>query len=346
MGDWLRGNVDWALSRERYWGTPLPVWRCTSNSRAHARHRVARRARGALGRAPGGPASALRGRGRLPVPALRRAHGARARGHRRVVRLGLDALRAVPRAVREPGALRGAQLRELRVRGARPDARVVLLAAGHQRAALRSLALRDGRLPRPHPRRRGAEDVEVEGQHRRALGGHRSLRRRCRALVLLHRQEPVGRLPLQPRDDRRVDPALPAPAVEHLRLPLDLRARARGRGDRPRPLDPVAPERHGRDGHRAPGRVRHDDGRPGHRRVRRRPLQLVRARVAAALLGGRRRRLRHARDGAAHRLQAGRPVHALHRRRALRQPRRHGALGPSHRLARARRAATSASSTR
>ena len=138
--------------------------------RAHARHRVARRARGALGRAPGGPAPALRRRGRLPVPAVRRAHGARARGHRRLVRLGLDALRAVPRAVREPGALRGAQLRELRVRGARPDARVVLLAAGHQRAALRSLALRDRRLPRAHPRRRGAEDVEVEGQHRRALG--------------------------------------------------------------------------------------------------------------------------------------------------------------------------------
>lgn len=35
FGDWLNNNVDWALGRERYWGTPLPVWVCDHCGHQH-----------------------------------------------------------------------------------------------------------------------------------------------------------------------------------------------------------------------------------------------------------------------------------------------------------------------
>ena len=36
FGNWLENNIDWALGRERYWGTPLPVWECGECHHQHA----------------------------------------------------------------------------------------------------------------------------------------------------------------------------------------------------------------------------------------------------------------------------------------------------------------------
>ena len=217
----------------------------------------------------------------------------RPRGDRRLVRLGRDAVRPVARAARERRSTSSERFPADFICEALDQTRgwfYSLLAVSTLLFDQSPVPQRP--LPRADPRRAGPKMSKSLGQHRRAVGRDRPARRRRVALVLLHLQAAVGRLPVLARHDRRVASAssccssgTPTASTSCTRTPTTSR---RARRARPTELDRWALSRLHATTETVRDRLdalRRHARRPRDRSVRRRALQLVRAPLARGASG-------------------------------------------------------------
>ena len=255
FGDWLANNVDWSLSRDRYWGTPLPIWRCEEG------HTVCVGSFAELAELSGEDLSDFD-----PHRPYVDRH------HVRLPRmLGNPSTRVkfVIDAWFDSGSMpfgqwhypfENEEIFEKRfpadfISEAIDQTRgLVLLVARGGDLDPRAQLVSQRRMSGAHRRRQRPEDVEVARQRARPMVGTRRARRRRAALVPPHRWDSVVSSTSRPRDHRGSVAEAPAHAVEHVLVLGHLRIAGRFRSEHGRhpgraalgdgPVDPCRAERH------------------------------------------------------------------------------------------------------
>ena len=274
LGEWLANNVDWALSRDRYWGTPLPIWRCEDG------HLTCVASRDELSDLAGTDLSDLEPH-RPEIDEVVFACPTCANEARRVepvidawfdsgsmpaAQVGLPARRRQRRGDAVPGPVHR--------RGDRPDARLVLLAARRQHAGLWRDALRARALPRPHRRRDRQEDEQVASATSSTPGrcSTRGARTRCAGGCSPRARRGPRRARASARSTRRCARRSPRCGTRSASLrptprstssiPHDADDPAPRGPQRHRPVDPLAHRERDRHGHGAPSTATSRSGAP------------------------------------------------------------------------------------
>ena len=225
FGNWLENNVDWALGRDRYWGTPLPIWRSDAPGSAYSEciGSVAE-----LEEKVGRPLEDLD----LHRPYVDGLTWAAPDGGvmRRVTE--------VADCWFDSGSMPVAQwhypFENQEEWERQKQADYICEAIDQTRGWFYTLhavstllfdrtGVQERDLAGPHPGRRRQQDEQVAGQRGQPVGGLRHARRRRHTLEHVHGQPARQQPPLQREPGRRDRAQVPEHAVEHLQLLRDLR---------------------------------------------------------------------------------------------------------------------------
>ncbi len=215
FGNWLENLVDWNLSRSRYWGTPLPIWRTADGSEEVCIGSVAELTE-AIERANlafDGDAELIRKNDEaLAKEDLHRPYVddivlVSSSGQRmfreadlieRVVRFGSDALRPVALSVRKQRRVCGQLSGRLYLGRGGPDPGLVLHPAHHRRDALRPRGVQKRGVDRAGARQKRQQNVEAAGQRRQPLRDADRVRGRPHPLVHDQQRQPLGQPQVRP----------------------------------------------------------------------------------------------------------------------------------------------------